>query len=205
MISINQWNLPADRMGAGLSVLVTCYGLSASVFSLLYVYVLQRNLFAYFITAGLLASSICILNAFTLTKIPRTQQPPTDPSPSTSAAPAPDESAAAKLADGSFMSAFRVLGYAGRSVEFWLIVAFMCCTCGTGYAVVNNTGNVVQSFNAGVVDANFTFLCILTLSAGNALGRLAMGLSDLTTLRRGWLGVLAGRQLGCRATMLGCF
>ena len=194
MISINQWNLPPDRMGAGLSVLVMCYGLSASVFSLLYVYVLQRNLFAYFVTAGLLASSICGLNAFTLSKRPRAEQSTTGLLASASAATACDESAAVKLADGSFMSAFRVLGYVRRTTEFWLIVTFMCTTCGTGYAVFNNTGNVVQSFNGGVVDASFTFLCILTLSAGNALGRLAMGLSDLTTLRRGWFGVIAGQQ-----------
>ena len=186
VISINAGNLPKERIGVGLSVLVMGYGLSASLFSLLYVYVVRQDLFAYFITAGLLASSVCFLNAFTLKKMPR---PPSDDAVPRAPFADVDEARAVALADGSLLSAFRVLGHVGRTQQFWVYIGFMLCTAGTGYAVINNSGSVVQSLNGGVIDSAFTFSCILVLSVGNALGRLSVGLSDGAAFRRGWFGV----------------
>ena len=66
VISINVLNLPEGRLGAGIAVLVMFYGLSASMFSLLYVYALQSDLLAYFVISALLTSSVALVNACTL-------------------------------------------------------------------------------------------------------------------------------------------
>ena len=71
VITIDVQNLPPHRTGVGIAVLVTFFGLSASMFSLLYVYALSSDLLAYFVLSGLLSSSVCLLNACTLRRVGR--------------------------------------------------------------------------------------------------------------------------------------
>ena len=72
ILAVNVLNLPPHRLGLGISGCVTLYGLSASVFSLPYVYALHNNLTGYFLLSGLLSSTVCLLNAAVLRKVPRT-------------------------------------------------------------------------------------------------------------------------------------
>lgn len=51
---------------------------------------------------------------------------------------------------------------------------------------INNVGHIVQSLNGGAQDGDLTTMLILLLSLANASGRLLMGLSDITPVRKGW-------------------
>jgi len=86
---------------------------------------------------------------------------------------------------------FRVLWHMMKGGMFYALFGVMFLVGGPGYVCINNTGAIVQSLNGGVADRQFTFWCILTLSAGNGLGRMLMGVSDVIPIRRGWFAVMS--------------
>ena len=147
VVSVAAHNLPPQLLGKGLAVLVMAYGASSSLYALLYVFVLQRSLVAYFVVSGLLASFVCVLNAVTLTKMTPTgavaalSRPlpaaPSSSSSSTSPAKAgeSEEEVAQRLADGSFLSPLRVLKHVITTPQFLAYLAFMMTTAGSGYMV----------------------------------------------------------------------
>ena len=207
VLAVNVVNLPAHRLGAGIAVLVMFYGLSASLFSLLYVYVLHKTLLAYFFLCAALCSAICLLNAVTLKKYPNDGSHadmgssvsdtitsaddlanPTSTSPYAAIEEAGTTRTAA-LASGSLMSVFHILFLMLRSPLFYAYFFIMFFVGGAGYMTINNTGNVVESLNGGVPDDSWTFVCIVTLSMCNGLGRLVVSSSDLLPVRRGWFAV----------------
>ena len=209
-LAVNVVNLPPHRLGAGIALLVMFYGLSASLFSLLYVYVLHSSLLAYFFLCAALCSTVCLLNAATLQKLPHTDTHATTttgsssdhitsaddlahPTSPTSHYAAIEEagttSSSAALSSGSLMSVFYVLLLMLRSPLFYAYFFIMFFVGGAGYVTINNTGNVIESLNGGVPDDHWTFVCIVVLSMCNGLGRLLVSTSDLLPVRRGWFAV----------------
>ena len=208
-LAVNVVNLPTHRLGAGIAVLVMFYGLSASLFSLLYVYVLHSSLLAYFFLCAALCSAVCLLNAVTLKKYPNGDTHTTtngssisdnitsaddlaNPTSLTSpyaAIEEADSTRTAALSSGSLMSVFYVLFLMLRSPLFYAYFFIMFFVGGAGYVTINNTGNVVESLNRGVPDDSWTFVCIVVLSMCNGLGRLIVSTSDLLPIRRGWFAV----------------
>ena len=206
-LAVNVVNLPTHRLGAGIAVLVMFYGLSASLFSLLYVYVLHSSLLAYFFLCAALCSAICLLNAVTLKKYDNGEKHGTtngasehitsaddlaNPATPTSPYAAIEEAGTtrtAALSSGSLMSVFHVLFLMLRSPLFYAYFFIMFFVGGAGYVTINNTGNVIESLNGGVPDDSWTFVCIVVLSMCNGLGRLLVSTSDLLPIRRGWYAV----------------
>ena len=193
-----------------MSVCVCVCIVSASIFSLLYVYVLHSSLLAYFFICAALCSAVCLLNATTLKKYPNndhhhkiTNDTSTsdhitsaddlaNPTPPTSPYAAIEEAGTtrtAALSSGSLMSVFHVLLLMLKSPLFYAYFFIMFFVGGAGYVTINNTGNVIESLNGGVPNDSWTFVCIVVLSMCNGLGRLIVSTSDLLPIRRGWYAV----------------
>jgi hypothetical protein len=61
---------------------------------------------------------------------------------------------------------------------------------GSGLMVLNNLGTIVQAFNDGIEDREFTLNLVLTFSLCNGGGRILMGITDLFSIRRGYFLLL---------------
>ena len=211
-LAVNVVNLPSHRLGAGIAVLVMGYGLSACLFSLLYVYVMHSSLIAYFLICAVICSAVCLLNAATLKKYPNGDQhactnttsvsdhitsaedlsSPASPNGAHAAIEDAGAARTAVLANGSLMSVFHVLFLMLRSPLFYAYFFVMFFVGGAGYSTINNLGSIIASLNGGVPDDRWTFVCIVVLSMCNGLGRLIVSVSDSLPVRRGWFAVGSG-------------
>jgi len=80
---------------------------------------------------------------------------------------------------------------------YYAFFVFMLLIGAGGYITINNVGDMVQSFNDGVADTQFTFWCVSLLSLNNGIGRLIAGISDHLPIKRGYFCILSASFMLC--------
>jgi hypothetical protein len=214
VLQTNVHNIPPRYRGLGLATIVAVYGLSASLFTLIYNAAFESDDVAGFLLfSALLLGAMGILASFGLRKLPvinavEPQVHPLDSSQNQIIYSTNDiinhnsdtipliqpldndlinssSSVSPEPIEVGFSIVIPCLIRLIRHPGFWLLLCTFFLISSGGYMQINNISALIESLNEGAQDHGLTLRVIFVLSLANCAGRLSIGSTDFLPIRRG--------------------
>ena len=201
-LTVNVMNFSKNKKkGIVVGVLVSAFGFGAIVFSALYNVISGTEAFLKYM--GLIFLILAIQGAIFI-RISKEKEGVTEPLMIESQNTKEEKEQNVPLIE-RVKIVFRCILRIGKTSIFWIMFAIFSVGTGCGLMYINNVGSFIHSMNMGELGKDevkaYTQKCISFLSIANGVGRILMGFSDYSKLKRSYF-LLIALSFMCLAQLL---